>query len=190
VRIISGYHKGRRLQSIRGTEVRPTADHVREALFNILAQDVSGSCVLDLFAGTGALGIEALSRGAHFALFIENASQPFAVLRKNLKNFGLLKQSKAMRWDILKNLNCLKPFGNRFDLVFLDPPYHRGLVGVTLSNLLQIQCLVPGAKIVAEHEHNAEVTAPDASLLLKDRRRYGQTALSFFHFNPTIERII
>jgi 16S rRNA (guanine966-N2)-methyltransferase len=190
MRIIGGHHKGRRLQSIRGTDVRPTADHVREAMFNILSRDVSGSCVLDLFAGTGALGIEALSRGARNAVFIENASRPFAILRKNLKNFGLLQQCRAIHWDILKNLNCLKPFRNRFDLVFLDPPYHRDLVGVTLTNLLQIHCLASGAIIVAEHELNADVTAPDASLSLKDQRRYGRTVLSFFHFNPNIERIL
>jgi 16S rRNA (guanine966-N2)-methyltransferase len=190
LRIISGQHKGRRLQSISGTDVRPTADQVREALFNILSQNVSGSCVLDLFAGTGALGIEALSRGAQCAVFVDNALRPLTVLRKNLQNFGLLKQSKVIRWNISKNLNCLTPFHDKFDLVFLDPPYHRGLVGVTLSNLLQIQCLVSGATIVAEHEHNADVTSPDVSLSLRDQRRYGQTALTFFHFNPIIERTI
>ena len=190
MRIISGQHRGRRLQSISGTAVRPTADPVREALFNILSQKASGSCVLDLFAGTGALGIEALSRGAQRAVFIDNASRPLTVLRKNLHNFGLLTQNQVICWDISKNLNCLKPFQNQFDLVFIDPPYHKNLVAVALSNLVRVQCLAPGATIVAEHERHLEITSPDVSLSVTDRRRYGQTALTFFDFNPNIERTI
>ena len=184
MRIISGQHKGRRLQSISGADVRPTADHVREALFNILSQNVSGSCVLDLFAGTGALGIEALSRGAQYAVFIDKASRPLAALRKNLQNFGLLTQSQVIRWNISKNLNCLKPFRNQFDLVFMDPPYQKGLVPVALSNLMRIQCLAPGATIVAEHERQSDITSPDASISVTNQRRYGQTGLTFFDFNP------
>ena len=190
MRIISGQHKGRRLQSISGTDVRPTTDQVREALFNILSQNVPGSCVLDLFAGTGALGIEALSRGAQCAVFVDNSSRPLTVLRKNLQHLGLLKQSKAIRWDISKNLNCLKPFQNQFDLVLMDPPYHKKLVAVALSNLMRVQCLTPGATIVAEHERHCDIASPDASISITDRRRYGQTGLTFFDFNPNIERTI
>lgn len=190
MRIISGQHKGRRLHKISGTAVRPTADQVKEALFNILSQKVSGSCVLDLFAGTGALGIEALSRGAQCAVFVDNASRPLTVLRKNLHNFGLLTQSQIICWDISKNLNCLKSFQNKFDLVFMDPPYHKNLVAAALSNLIRIQCLAPGATIVAEHERHFDIVSPDASISVTDRRRYGQTNLTFFDFNPTIERTI
>ncbi len=184
MRIISGRHKGRRLQSIRGTAVRPTADQVREALFNILSDNVSGAFVLDLFAGTGALGIEALSRSARYAVFIDNGSQPLTVLQKNLDTFGLLTQSRIIRWNIAKNLNCLKPFRDTFDLVFMDPPYHKGLVPAALSNLIRVQCLAPGATIVAEHENNSDITSPEASISATDRRRYGQTGLTFFSFSP------
>lgn len=184
MRIISGRYKGRRLQSISGTAVRPTADQVREALFNILAEIVSGAFVLDLFSGTGAMGIEALSRRAQYAVFIDNASQPLTVLRKNLNTFGLLAQSRIIRWNIAKNLNCLKPFPNKFDLVFMDPPYQKGLIPVALTNLMRVQCLEPGAIIVAEHERHCDITLPDASVSVTDQRRYGQTRLTFFHFNP------
>jgi 16S rRNA (guanine966-N2)-methyltransferase len=184
VRIISGQYKGRRLQSISGTAVRPTADQVREALFNILSQIVSGSCVLDLFAGTGALGIEALSRGAQYAVFVDTASRPLTVLHKNLHNFELLTQSRIIRWDISKNLNCLKPFQNQFDLVFMDPPYQKGLVPVALANLMRAQCLAPGATIVAEHERDCDISSPYVSISVADQRRYGQTGLTFFYFNP------
>lgn len=184
MRIISGQHKGRRLQSISGTDVRPTADQVKEALFNILSQNVLGSWVLDLFAGTGALGIEALSRGAQYAVFIENASRPLTVLQKNLHTFGLLTQSQVIRWDISKNLNCLTSFQNQFDLVFMDPPYQKGLVPVALSNLMRVQCLASGATIVAEHERHCDITSPDTSISVTDQRRYGQTGLTFYYFNP------
>jgi 16S rRNA (guanine966-N2)-methyltransferase len=184
LRIISGQYKGRRLQSISGTAVRPTADQVREALFNILSQIVSGSCVLDLFAGTGALGIEALSRGAQYAVFVDTASRPLTALQKNLQSFGLLAQSRIIRWDISKNLNCLKPFQNQFDLVFMDPPYQKGLVPVALANLMRAQCLAPGATIVAEHERDSDIMSPDVSISVTDQRRYGQTGLTFFYFNP------
>jgi 16S rRNA (guanine966-N2)-methyltransferase len=187
VRIISGQYKGRRLQSFSGTEVRPTADHVREALFNILSQNVSGSYVLDLFAGTGALGIEALSRTAQYAVFVEKASRPLAVLQKNLQNFGLLAQSRIIRWDISKNLNCLKPFQNQFNLVFMDPPYQKSLVPVALTNLMRVQCLEPGATIVAEHERHCDITSPDGSISVTDQRRYGQTCLTFFYYDPGID---
>jgi 16S rRNA (guanine966-N2)-methyltransferase len=184
MRIISGQYKGRRLQSISGTAVRPTADQVREALFNILSQIVSGSRVLDLFAGTGALGIEALSRGAQYAVFVDTASRPLTILQKNLQNFGLLTQSRIIRWDISKNLNCLKPFQNQFDLVFMDPPYRKGLVPVALANLMRAQCLASGATIVAEHERDSDIMSPDASISVTDQRRYRETGLTFFYFNP------
>ena len=186
MRIISGQFRGRRLQSLRGSMVRPTADHVREALFNILAGHVAEACVLDLFAGTGALGIEALSRGARQAVFVETGSRPLQVLRGNLQHCGLIDRSRVIRWDISKNLNCLKIFHAYFNLVFMDPPYHKQLVERTLAHLLRIPCLAPRAMIVAEHERHAQIASPDACMVLADRRQYGQTELSFFHFNPIV----
>lgn len=186
MRIISGQLRGRRLQSLRGSMVRPTADHVREALFNILADRASGACVLDLFAGTGALGIEALSRGACQAVFVETGGRPLQVLRGNLQHCGLADRSRVIRWDISKNLNCLKLFHACFNLVFMDPPYHKQLVGMTLSHLLRVPCLAPGALIVAEHERHARIASPDTCMVLTDRRQYGRTELSFFHFNPIV----
>jgi 16S rRNA (guanine966-N2)-methyltransferase len=184
MRIISGQLRGRRLKSLRGSMVRPTADQVREALFNILADHASEACVLDLFAGTGALGIEALSRGARQAVFVDNGGRPLRVLRSNLHHCGLIDRSRVIRWDISKNLNCLKIFHACFNLVFMDPPYHKQLVGMTLSHLLRVPCLAPGAMIIAEHERHAQLASPDTRMILADRRQYGQTALSFFHFDP------
>jgi 16S rRNA (guanine966-N2)-methyltransferase len=184
LRIISGQLKGRRLQSISGMQVRPTADHVREALFNILANNLLEASVLDLFSGTGALGIEALSRGAKKAVFIDKGSRPLSVLHKNLLTFGLLDQSQIIRWDIARNLNCLKAFHSQFDLVFMDPPYQKHLVSPTLSHLLQVHCLTPSATIIAEHERGVNIRSPNSSIVLTGQRQYGQTELTFFSHNP------
>lgn len=180
MRIISGDHKGRKLLSIRGTATRPTSDRVREALFNILGRKPSGAHVLDLFTGTGALGIEALSRGASHAVFIDQSSQALTVLRKNIAQCNLDASSRILKWDITKNLNCLKPYPNSFDLVFMDPPYHKRLVTLSLSHLSTCRCLKDHAVVVAEHETGAAPEVDHSGFQLDHTRQYGQTALSFF----------
>ena len=135
LRIIAGDLKGRKLRTVRGTKTRPTANRTREAIFNILASQIPGSRVLDLFAGTGAFGIEALSRKADKAVFIDNDDEPIAALRANVKSLGLERQTIIIRWDLTKNLNCLKSSTESFDLVFMDPPYRKRMIEPTLQNL-------------------------------------------------------
>lgn len=183
MRIIGGTLKGRKLASVKGDRTRPTADRVREALFNILGPLPPGTRVLDLFAGTGALGIEALSRGADLAVFVDRDPRPLATLRKNIDHCGLQAHTRVFRWDITKNLNCLKPFTRPFDLAFLDPPYHNQLIPPALAGLLRLQALSQGATIVAEHAADEDIPPP-AGLIREDRRTYGQTSLSFFAFSP------
>lgn len=180
MRIISGDHRGRKLSSIRGMATRPTSDRVREALFNILGDKPANAQVLDLYAGTGALGIEALSRGAAHAIFIERSGQALTVLRKNIATCNLAASSQIVQWDITKNLDCLKPHPHAFNLVFMDPPYHKNLVRRSLSHLSTCQCLNADAVVVAEHETGATLEAPGSGLKLDDTRHYGQTSLSFF----------
>lgn len=180
MRIISGIHKGRKLQSVRGMATRPTSDRVREALFNILGPQPLDAQILDLYAGTGALGIEALSRGAHHAIFIDRSAQALAVLRKNLEQCKMAACSQVLQWDIAKNLNCLNHIERPFDLVFLDPPYHKNLVSITLTHLLAVECLNNQTVVVAEHESGLNTDVLPAGLKLVKTRRYGQTALSFF----------
>ena len=126
MRIIGGRLKGRRLTGVRG-QIRPTADRVREAIFNILGPEVPGSLVLDLFAGTGALGIEALSRGAQAAVFVENHSTSLQVLRRNVDQCALSEVSRVLPLATEKALPKLAAAGAQFSLIFLDPPYGRGL---------------------------------------------------------------
>lgn len=181
LRIIAGELKGRRLAAVPGRHTRPTADRIREALFNILGP-LAGAEVLDLFAGTGALGIEALSRGAAFAVFVEKSPAALAVIRRNTAACGLTGRSRVIAWDAARNLNCLPPLGRRFTLVLLDPPYGRGLAGPALGHLVRSGCLAPGARVVVEEAADAAQTAAGPGLAVEDARRYGRTVVSFLRY--------
>jgi 16S rRNA (guanine966-N2)-methyltransferase len=182
MRIIAGRLRGRKLQTFKGSDVRPTADRVREALFNILGRELADATVLDLFAGTGALGIEALSRGAKETVFVDNSARSLVVLKKNLERCALGHCSRLIQWDISRNLACLKAYPETFDMVFLDPPYNRGLVSTALRHLEASGCLAPGAVLAAEHETGMAIEIESSRFACTDNRRYGRTALSFFAF--------
>ena len=183
MRIISGQLRGRKLQTFKGSDVRPTSDKVRESLFNILGPKPVNASVLDLFSGTGALGIEALSRGAGMAVFVDHSTRALGVLNKNLERCALDQCTRVIQWNIAKNLHCLKAFPQTFDLVFMDPPYHYGLVPLTIKNLMQSQCLAAGALLLAEHEIRPALDTGSIHLARIDSRRYGRTGLSFFSYS-------
>lgn len=183
--VIGGALKGRRLFSPEGMAVRPTSGRVREALFNIFMHEIKGATVLDLFAGTGALGIEALSRGAARAVLIDNASASLAVIQKNIRACGLQDAARTIRHDAAQDLACLPSLGMAFDLVFMDPPYKTGAIGQVLENLHASRALLPGAWVAAEHSHRTttEAAACDGTgFTLTDQRRYGKTVVSFFQY--------
>ncbi len=182
VRVISGRMKGCRLATLPGAIVRPTADRVKEALFSILAHKPLDANVLDLFAGSGALGIEAISRGARSAVFVERSSKVIAFLRQNLDYCKIGTLATVIQWDIQKNLNCLGTLQHPFDLVFLDPPYGHSLVAKAIAHLIHIDCLSDSATIVAEHEPGANIDLSNAPLTLSDTRRYGSNQLTFFQY--------
>lgn len=182
MRIIGGKLRGRRLATIPGKSIRPTADRVKEALFNILADRLPGSAVLDLFAGTGALALEALSRGAQSALFVDNRQKALDVLRLNIQSLGLADHTRVVRWDIARNLNCLRGMIPRFDLVFIDPPYHTGLIRPSLVNLCSSRAMADGAVIVVEHGYQDPVPEDLPALTIMDRRRYAKTLVSFLSY--------
>jgi len=182
LRIISGRFKGKKLHSVRGLTIRPTADRLRESIFNILSHGVLNAVVLDLFAGTGAMGIEALSRGAESAVFVENNPKALSVIHRNITSCCFGKQARIIKWDIKKNLNCLKSAGTPFDLVFLDPPYNRGMVTSALLNLEQTGSLKKGARIVVEHSPQEPIPDPVFMFDIADRRKYGKTLVSFLTY--------
>lgn len=182
LRIIAGDLKGRKLRSVHGSKTRPTANRTREAIFNILASQIPGSRVLDLFAGTGALGIEALSRKADAAVFIDNDPDSISVLQANLESLALERQTTIIRWNPVKNLNCLKSLKIAFDLVFMDPPYLKNMIGPTLRNLHICQSLVSGTRVIVEHSHREPVLAGQLPFEIADQRKYGKTLVTILEY--------
>ena len=182
MRIISGSLRGKKLHPFQGKGIRPTSDRTREAIFNILADRIPGAVVLDLFSGSGALGIEALSRGAKMATFIDIAPAAISLLKNNLQSCHLEDRARIFPWDIEHNLNCLQSHGSQYNLIFLDPPYHKGLALPALTHLKKSQTMTPGATIVLEHGSIDERPTLLADVELLDQRRYGKTLVSFLGY--------
>lgn len=175
MRVIAGTLGGRRLKAPAGRTTRPTSDRVREGLFSMLG-DLHGSVVLDLFAGTGALGIEALSRGARRAVFVERDRAAVRALRENLSALGLAQAHAEVRVaDALPALRAAREAGETYDLVLVDPPYRQARrLGGELSALLE-PLLAPGARVVLESDRRS----PGAlSLQVTHERRYGDTTIT------------
>jgi 16S rRNA (guanine966-N2)-methyltransferase len=172
MRIVSGAWGGRRLQAPPGDATRPTSDRVREALFSILGARVEGARVLDLFAGSGALGLEALSRGAAAATFVDSAPAAVRAVRANLE--ALDAAAEVRRQDALRFLGGARDAACPYDLVFLDPPYRLATrLGAELSEALP-PVLAPGATVVTESDRRRPL---DLELPLSDERRYGDTLI-------------
>lgn len=180
MRVVGGRLKGRGLASPSSRDIRPTADRLRELLFNILihahGDPVTDARVLDLFAGTGALGIEAVSRGAAFALFVDNGAEARALLRNNVEALGLGGVTKVYRRDA-GNLGPAHPI-EPFSLAFLDPPYRMKLAEKALASLRDGGWLTPGALVVVEEDKAAEFATPQGFEQL-ERRIYDDTELVF-----------
>ena len=182
IRIISGEYRGRRLSTLRGDATRPTADRVRESVFNILGRRTAGAAAADLFAGSGALGLEAVSRGAASCVFVEKSAPAMAVIRKNIDLCGAGERCRVIRWDAVKNLNCLKAEEPFLDLVFMDPPYAASAVHRTLTLLHGAGALKPGAMVVAEHGEGGADDAPPDGFAVADLRQYGKSLVTFFGY--------
>jgi 16S rRNA (guanine966-N2)-methyltransferase len=182
MRIISGKLGGRKLFPISGNRIRPTSDRVREAIFNILAHRTVDARVLDLFAGTGALGIESASRGARAITCIDTSQNAIQTIRKNSDHLDLVETIRTIKWDIARNLNCIQAVTPDYDLVFMDPPYEQGLVAKALDNLHQSASVIPGATLVVEHAGREPIPEDRVFLALLDQRRYGKTLVSFLEY--------
>ena len=183
MRITGGKHKGRKLYTIKGLKIRPTAENVREAIFNILGQDLKGLMVMDLFSGAGTLGIEALSRSAREALFIDRSAQALTIVKKNLALCGFEKSGFPFRWDLKRGIPFSRcaPMG-LFDLVFVDPPYGKGFLPRILEEISYRRILSPGARIIAESYKSEELAASLRDLEVKDMRLYGDTKITFYRY--------
>jgi len=179
VRVIGGEFKGRKLSVTRGRLIRPTSDRVREAIFDILGPTWTFRRVLDLFAGTGSLGIEALSRGAEEAVFVEQGKGALTVLKENMKALGLQSKSWVLPLPTKKGIAVLGERGEVFDLIFMDPPYGKDVVGKTIEEIVRRGILAATGVIVAEHASRDRILPP-LGLELSQQRRYGDTTVSFF----------
>jgi 16S rRNA (guanine966-N2)-methyltransferase len=186
MRIVAGRFRGAALIGPKGQEIRPTGDRVRESLFNILAHgiegaEIEGTRVLDLFAGTGALGLEALSRGAAYVHFVEDNADARGLIRRNIEALGATGATRIYRRDATKlgPAGTLKPFG----LVFADPPYGKGLAEGALQSALAGGWLLPEAIAVVEERADAEFALPPGFALI-DQRDYGDTAIRFLRLAP------
>jgi 16S rRNA (guanine966-N2)-methyltransferase len=181
VRIIAGSLGGRRLTAPPGAATRPTSDRVREAIFNILGPPPDGARVLDLFAGAGGLGIEALSRGAAYGHFVDQSRAAIRCLKGNLDALGLADRSRVVLADAGRALADLERAGDPgFDWIFLDPPYASDLVTATLGRLATGPLAAPGAVVIAEHDRRRVLDPSYGALELASHRRYGDTAVSFY----------
>ncbi|HSC77017.1 MAG TPA: 16S rRNA (guanine(966)-N(2))-methyltransferase RsmD [Candidatus Acidoferrales bacterium] len=181
MRVITGTFKSRRLKTLPGAATRPTSDRLRETLFNVLGAGVRGAVFADCYAGSGAVGIEALSRGAEFVYFLENHRAAVRVIHANLKSLAIGEGYEVLAMDVAAGLRSLGQRGVRFDIVFLDPPYKDvDAYARTVALLGESNLLSPAATVVAEH-HRKQALADRYGALARARTlRQGDSTLSFY----------
>jgi 16S rRNA (guanine966-N2)-methyltransferase len=175
MRVITGSAKGRRLMTPEGAQVRPTSDVAKEAIFSIIQFEVEGAQVLDLFAGSGQLGIEALSRGAAGAVFVDRSREAQSAIRHNLDKTGLAQRARLVAGDAL---SFLKVGAGPFDIAFVDPPYHLGLLGEVLP--LVAGCMRPGGVILCESMRDERLPEAAGELSFRREYRYGRTKITTY----------
>jgi 16S rRNA (guanine966-N2)-methyltransferase len=180
MRVIAGLFKSRTIRAPRGDEVRPTSDRVRESLFSILAGEIDGSSVLDLFAGAGTLGIEAVSRGAKFVTFVEMSSKVVGILKANLESLGIEDRTAVFAGDVFEALEELSRRRSRFGVVFIDPPYYKGTAQRAVEALARSGLVGEGGTVVVEHESRRLPLEEYNGLKLSRRVKFGETAVSIY----------
>lgn len=177
MRVITGSARGRRLKELEGLETRPTTGKVKEALFSVIQFDIEGRRVLDLFAGTGQLGIEALSRGAECAVFVERRRDALQVIRENLEACGMTDKARVVNGDAMSYLKS----GEKFDLIFLDPPYTSGLLEQALEEIVRFDICRRHGIIVAESAADKTLPPLAGPYALYREYRYGKIKLTVYH---------
>lgn len=179
MRIIGGISKGRRLSSPKGSSIRPTSDRVKETIFNILGKEIEGKVVLDLFAGTGNLGIEALSRGALKTTFVEKAKEALRIIQKNLLQCGFTVRSEIIPKDVNRTITLLANRGESFDFIFMDPPYEKGWVEKIINKLRDYPIYHRDTILVIEHSRREPLPKDLSGWKIIRQRMIGDTVLSF-----------
>ncbi|HHT37225.1 MAG: 16S rRNA (guanine(966)-N(2))-methyltransferase RsmD [Candidatus Wallacebacter cryptica] len=180
MRVISGSARGQKLKSVPGVTTRPTTDRVKENLFNILGSRVIDAVFLDLFAGNGGMGIEALSRGAKLAVFIDKSRACTKMIRTNLEEVGFVDRARVYTNDALKAAAVLGRQGAKFDLIYVDPPYQTGLVAKSLAAISQFSLLAEDGLVIAEYGKKEEIAQFALNLVRVREEKYGDTVLGFY----------
>ncbi|MBU3758993.1 MAG: 16S rRNA (guanine(966)-N(2))-methyltransferase RsmD [Candidatus Omnitrophica bacterium] len=180
MRIISGEFKSRKIQFPKTKLTRPMTDKTKETVFNIIGSLVTGKHVLDLYAGSGSLGLESLSRGALDVTFVDRGSWAVKVIQKNLATLGLSSKAQILEGDVLRAIKTLEKKKKIFSLVFVDPPFNEGLVKKTLNRLDQSAILAPFAQVVVGHFKDEPLPESLQSLRLARTKKIGQACLSFY----------
>ncbi len=195
MRVVAGRARGMRLQCPAGDDVRPVPDMAREAIFNILHNEVEGAVVLDLFAGAGTMGIEALSRGAQWCVFVESAPQICSLLERNLAHTRLAEFGEILQQDVRKSVPFLVEIKRTYDLVFACPPFSQlldkfqanSLLLLLLEGMAKAQLLNSGAQVILQHEQRSAVSNPPPGFTLTQQRTYGRNIFSFYAPQPNPE---
>ena len=180
MRIVAGTARGRTLRAPKNDKIRPTADRVRETIFNLLGQTLPGGEVLDLFAGTGALALEALSRGATRAVLVDNGREAIELCRANASALGFQDRVRVLALPVDRALKKLRSEGAIFDLIFADPPYAALVATHLLEKIVENQLLASGGIACIEHDKRERLADSIGGLVQDDARRFGDTVVSFY----------
>lgn len=175
MRVVAGDARGRKLKELPGMDTRPTTDKVKESLFNIIQFEIEGRRVLDLFGGTGQLGVEALSRGAERCTFVDQRREAVSVIRENLRLCGYEDRARVLQGDAISFLTSCR---EKFDLIFLDPPYQTDLLEQSIHEIIAFDILREHGIIVCEHPADRSLPPADAPYVWGKNYRYGKIALT------------
>ncbi len=180
MRVVSGKWKGRQLKAVPGMNTRPTTDKVKEAVFNIIGPYFDGGIALDLFGGSGSLGIEALSRGVEKAIFVDKDGKAIQTIKQNVESFDLDDQVEIYRNDAVRALNALKKREIKFDLILLDPPYKNHHLKELIHKISEYELLSPTGLIMAEHSNDVKLPEHMGEFIRTRQEDYGLTVISVY----------
>lgn len=181
MRIITGTAKGRIIKSPEGQITRPTSDRVKESLFNIISKKIYGAKVLDLFSGTGNLGLEALSRGAEICSFVECNNNTYKILSSNIEELGFVSKSELYKGDAFDVLEILSRNNKKYDIIFLDPPYSKGLVERSIQKIYELMVLQQNGIIISECDQNDVIPENIKDIKAYRIEKYGRTKIYFWN---------
>jgi 16S rRNA (guanine966-N2)-methyltransferase len=182
MRIISGLAKGRKILSPEGMGTRPTLDRIKESIFSIIQNKVYGKVVLDMFSGTGSLGLEAASRGAKQCYLIDKGKETFSFLKKNVENLGFSNFCEALNIDSYEALSYFEKKGIIFDLIFIDPPYLKDMIPPAIELIYSKNLLAKDGLIVSKIDSSETIYEGNEFIKVYDTRKYGNTTVCFYKF--------